>query len=251
MKYFKYFPPKSKEQETGKENETYELENLQVIKAIAIAKYESIYVLDYQKKSFEYVSENPLFLCGHTAEEVQNMGYDFYLKHIPKSDLEVFDTINTVGFDYYCQIPDHCTRGYTISCDFHLKDEKGKMSLVHQKIVPYYFTSTGKVWKALGIVSLSCAREAGNMIIDQKGSDVLFKYNREGGFWQKEIRVGLSLREKEIIQLSARGYTVSEIAKLLFISFDTVKFHKKKMFARIGVTSISEAIIYALTHNLI
>ncbi|WP_353103571.1 helix-turn-helix transcriptional regulator [Myroides odoratus] len=250
MKYFKYFSPKLNGSETGRKNEEYEVGYLEVIKAFAVAKYESIYIIDCQKKSFEYVSENPLFLCGHTAEEVQEMGYDFYLNNITKSDLEVFETINTIGFEYYYRITNHHKTDYTISCDFHLKDQKGKTSLVHQKIIPIYFTSTGEIWKALGIVSLSCARKAGNITIYQKGGNTLFKYNRESGFWQKEERVNLSSREKEIIQLSARGYTVNEIAEILFISFDTVKFHKKKMFIKIGVTSISEAIIFALTHNL-
>ena len=48
----------------------------------------SLYVIDYQKKGFEYVSENPLFLCGYSSEEVKQMGYEFYIKCVADDDLK-------------------------------------------------------------------------------------------------------------------------------------------------------------------
>ena len=45
---------------------------LETIRAFSRITYKSIYVIDYRKKGFEYVSENPLFLCGHTAKEVKD-----------------------------------------------------------------------------------------------------------------------------------------------------------------------------------
>ena len=46
--------------------------------AISRSLYQSVYLIDYYKKGFLYVSENPLFLCGHTAKEMKEMGYAFY-----------------------------------------------------------------------------------------------------------------------------------------------------------------------------
>lgn len=46
--------------------------------AISRTLYQSVYLIDYYKKGFPYVSENPLFLCGHTAKEMKEMGYSFY-----------------------------------------------------------------------------------------------------------------------------------------------------------------------------
>ena len=43
--------------------------------AISRSLYQSVYLIDYYKKGFLYVSENPLFLCGHTAKEMKEMGY--------------------------------------------------------------------------------------------------------------------------------------------------------------------------------
>ena len=78
---------------------------LKPVKAFARTTNKSLYVIDYEKKGFEYVSENPLFLCGHTANEVQEMGYAFYFKFVPGEDLDLLLKINTIGFDYYEKIP--------------------------------------------------------------------------------------------------------------------------------------------------
>ena len=99
-----------------KQTENY----LEPIKAFARTTYKSVYIIDYQKKGFEYVSENPLFLCGHTAKEVMKMGYEFYFKYVTKEDLDLLLKINTVGFNFYDKLPQEKRKNYTISYDFHL-----------------------------------------------------------------------------------------------------------------------------------
>lgn len=57
-----------------------------VFDAISRTTYQSLYIIDYYKKNFLYVSDNPLFLCGHTSEEVRDMGYLFYIQHVPEKE---------------------------------------------------------------------------------------------------------------------------------------------------------------------
>ena len=42
---------------------------IRTAEAISRSLYQSVYLIDYYKKGFLYVSENPLFLCGHTSKE--------------------------------------------------------------------------------------------------------------------------------------------------------------------------------------
>lgn len=224
---------------------------LDAVRAFARTTYKSIYVIDYQKKGFEYVSENPLFLCGHTSEEVKKMGYEFYSKYVLKNDLDLLLKINSVGFDFYDQIPIPERKEYTISYDFRVRNQEGKVILINQKLTPMFLTESGKIWKALCIVSLSSARESGNIEIYRNNSNEFFRYNLDGDYWKKEYKISLSSREKEILQLSTSGYTVNEIAATVFLSPDTVKFHKRKLFDKLGVNNISEAIMYATNNKLI
>ena len=41
---------------------------IEAAQAFAQSTYQGIYIIDYFRKNFLYVSDNPLFLCGHTAD---------------------------------------------------------------------------------------------------------------------------------------------------------------------------------------
>ncbi len=224
---------------------------LETIKAFARISYRSIYVIDYKKKGFEYVSENPLFLCGHTAKEVQEMGYLFYFNYVIPEDVELLLKINTVGFNFYEKIPLKERIYHSISYDFHLKNQEGKTFLINQKLTPIFLTDEGKIWKAICIISLSNEQNSGNIKIYKKGTNKIFKYDLKGGFWKTEDKIQLSKREKEILRFSVRGYTINEMAEPMCVSPDTVKFHRRKLFEKLDVTNISEAIVYATNNKLI
>ncbi len=61
----------------------------------------------------------------------------------------------------------------------------------------------------------------------------------------------LSEREREIICLVATGASNKEIAQRLFISTNTVKVHLRNIFAKIGVTSRTEATLFAIREGLV
>lgn len=224
---------------------------LSVIDAFARATYKSIYVIDYEQETFEYVSNNPLFLCGHSPEYVTQQGYQFYFDNVIEEDLQLLLKINEVGFEFYAQLPMEERNLYTISYDFHLKSKTGYPLLINQKLTPIFITESGKIWKALCIVSLSNNVTSGNIKIFHSEKSTMWQYDMEANLWREKERQKLTEREIEVLHISAQGLKVSEIAEKLHISSDTVKFHKKKLFEKIGVSSISEAILYATNNKLI
>jgi DNA-binding CsgD family transcriptional regulator len=224
---------------------------LESIKAFTRLSNKSVYIIDYKEKGFEYVSDNPLLLCGHTAKEVKQMGYEFYLKYVLKKDLDLLLKINKIGFDFYETIPIKERNQYSISYDFNLINQEGKTILINQKLTPLFLTSEGKIWKALCLVSLSSSSDSGNIKIYKKGNLKIFEYNQKKHLWESSIAIKLSNREKEILHLSIRGFKVDEIAQEIFVSSNTVKFHRKKIFEKMEVSNIIEAISFATTNGLI
>ncbi len=63
--------------------------------------------------------------------------------------------------------------------------------------------------------------------------------------------VHLTARESEILQHLVSGSSYKKISKDLFISFDTVNSHIKKIYEKLQVHSKTEAVTKALKHKLV
>lgn len=61
----------------------------------------------------------------------------------------------------------------------------------------------------------------------------------------------LTGREREILQLLARGESNKSIAQKLFISEKTVKNHLSNIFQKIGVSDRTQAVLYAIKNKLV
>lgn len=56
----------------------------------------------------------------------------------------------------------------------------------------------------------------------------------------------LTYSEMEIVRLISEGLTTKEIASRKYISFHTVITHRKNIFRKLGVSSVSELLMYAI-----
>ena len=74
--------------------------------------------------------------------------------------------------------------------------------------------------------------------------DLLLKSDERNN--SSEEPVQLTPSELEIVRLISEGLTTKEIASRKFISFHTVISHRKNIFRKLGVTSISELIMYSI-----
>ncbi|MBN1582015.1 MAG: protein kinase [Anaerolineae bacterium] len=90
--------------------------------------------------------------------------------------------------------------------------------------------------------------------IEQLGGMVETGMAQHGGFEFKiclivDPPVELTEREMEVIELLTEGLSNKEIARLLSVSPRTVNFHLDNIYSKIGVSSRTEAAIYALRHG--
>ncbi len=90
------------------------------VAAFSRMTYKSVYIIDYYKKNFLYVSDNPLYLCGLSANEVKETGYKFYIDNVPQEDVERLLKINEAGFRFSRDIPADAKRHYTLSYNFRI-----------------------------------------------------------------------------------------------------------------------------------
>ena len=219
--------------------------------ALARNTNHSLYIIDYHRKNFLYVSSNPLFLCGRTPEEVQQKGYAFYFEVVPPDEINRLMEINEAGFRFYYNQPIEKRLDLSIEYNFHIRTSEKHSHLIHHKLTPAMLSEEGDIWLALCTVSLSPEKELGEILITDHTCTDRYVYSFEGRRWRKQPELILSDREKEILQLSVKGLSNTEIGETLFIDANTVKFHKKKLFEKLHAENITEAVGIAANLRLI
>jgi DNA-binding NarL/FixJ family response regulator len=65
------------------------------------------------------------------------------------------------------------------------------------------------------------------------------------------VDAGLTRREIEILQLVAEGYSNAQLAKMLWVTEQTVKFHLSNIYRKLGVANRTEASRWAQVHGLL
>ncbi|WP_455591385.1 response regulator transcription factor [Bacteroides sp.] len=219
--------------------------------AIARTTNQSLYIIDYNRKNFLYVSSNPLFLCGYSAEEVKEKGYGFYFEVVPARELQRLIEINEAGFRFYYNQPVEKRLDFVIEYDFPIRISDKYEYLVHHKLAPILLGKNGDIWLAICTVSLSPGKKAGYVRISDKTNTDQFIWSFESKRWKQQPEPVLSERERDILRLSVKGLSNTEIGECLFVDVNTVKFHKKKIFEKLHAENITEAIGIATNMKLI
>ena len=83
------------------------------------------------------------------------------------------------------------------------------------------------------------------------GTSEFFEYNISSRHWNRRQMPTLSDGEKSVLTLSIQGYTMSEIADKICLSPDTIKKYRKRIFEKLDVRNISEAIVAATNNKLL
>lgn len=74
---------------------------------------------------------------------------------------------------------------------------------------------------------------------------------KESAGQHKEELTMLTGTELEIVRLISEGLTTKEIAARKFVSFHTVISHRKNIFRKLGVNSVSELLMYSVKTGLV
>ncbi len=88
----------------------------------------------------------------------------------------------------------------------------------------------------------------GTLLRETVRCNVVHRYERPRA---AEADCPLTRREVEILVLTAQGYTNGRIARELWITEQTVKFHLSNTYRKLGVANRTEASRYAYVHDLV
>lgn len=220
------------------------------VESFARTTYKCVYVIDYFKKEFLYVSDNFAYLCNQSSEKTRELGYRFYTDFVPIEEQKMILEVKEKGFEFFEKIPIEERTDWSITCDFHILNGNHPR-LINHTLTPILLSKEGRIWLGLCMISLSARNAPGNIIVKKMNDNNYFEYSLSTHDWTKKEVAKLSRDERDVLILSAQGYTMSEISERIFKSVDTVKSYKRKIFEKFDVNNIAGALVYAINYKLI
>ncbi|MGH1383512.1 response regulator [Kordia sp.] len=91
----------------------------------------------------------------------------------------------------------------------------------------------------------------GENFYDPRLTAILLNDPQEASQKKQAELVKLTPREIDILKLIAQNKKTKEIAELLFISVNTVQSHKKNLYSKLNIHSVSELVTYAFQHGFV
>ncbi len=91
----------------------------------------------------------------------------------------------------------------------------------------------------------------GTLIREIVAGTVFHAFANDGGRPEREPVGGLTSREGQILRLVAAGASNHSVAKRLWVTEQTVKFHLSNVYRKLGVANRTEAAHYAHVHGVV
>jgi DNA-binding CsgD family transcriptional regulator len=198
----------------------------------------------YQKKHVYYSPKFEKFFGWDLELAAADTSYTSGMIH--PEDLPLLYKAGIIYLELGLTMPDKTrSKEYKAVFEYRIKDRTGEYVRVIEQQVPMEFDNRGNVWLALSMVDLSPDKDLNapfrGRLINIKTRE-LYQFPPEE---DKQVTVSLTNREKEILEMIAKGLISKEIADKLFISVNTVNTHRQRIIEKLNVSNTYEAIRYA------
>jgi DNA-binding NarL/FixJ family response regulator len=219
----------------------------------------SVYVINFRKKCFRYISNHELLLCGYSVDKVMQMGYKFYSKIVHPEDMplveQIFSAILAAVSNTDRQNDMHY---FSFTYRIRIYPQQGKHPdylMVHHKLVPVF--ADGQI--QFGVCLVSCAEtekaekdmDSGNLRLYYKDNKRFDEYSFKREEWDTHKVKHLSKIEKNILVFAVNGEDDKLIAEKLSISPDNLQHRLMRLYEKLGVSTMTQAIIHSINHSLI
>lgn len=210
----------------------------------------SFYILiDYKTMEMLDISEDCLQVLGYTRQELIDIGRDFNISFVHPNDTQAYLEMFQLASEHYyyqCPIAQRLDQVFNFYMRMQRKDGT-YVKLLNQSL----FLSQDKLGNLLlgisiytDVSSLGLSDEV-QLNIFNKATNQNFQF-KAGDLTLDTTEMNLSKREKEIIQLLCEGKSSREVAVSLFLSYHTVRTHRKNILKKTGQKNTAALVQYAL-----
>ena len=206
---------------------------------------EVIYVIDFLKQGFHYVVNRDFFLCDFSVEEVLSLGYDYFPIVIHPKDLALFAAMHATILQH-AMITGNPDEILYYSFCVRTKTEIGYMMIYH-KLKPVYIN--GQVRFGICMMSSSVVSKSGRLRVYYRKDQEYDEYI--SGEWRRKKAETLTMREQRVLIYARQGIVNKDMAVKMKIEYQSILNIEKSIYQKLGVKTMTQAIIYAINHHLV
>lgn len=222
----------------------------------------AMYLLDFATKKYLYVEESCFDIMGYSSKEFLEIGLEGYFSKWHPSDFSIINTrVFPENLQFLRSISPALYNDYIFSYNYRLCKPMGEYVTILQR--SSYIAGTAAdgtpADSPVGVIGvtfdithfktdLSVIHTIEKVVNTPEGLRNELVFKQVHPIFDKPC---LSNREKEIIQLLAKGESSKQIAGVLNISIHTIHNHRKNMLAKTGCRSSSELVNFAMKHGLL
>jgi DNA-binding NarL/FixJ family response regulator len=218
---------------------------------------ESIFIIDFAKQYFRFIAEHYLFLCGHSPNEIKQLGYDFFYRITHPDDLLLIKDVHKIISQRLSSPDDDLNNLDHFSFTFRIRhlpqfSKQSGYLMVYQKISPT--TITGESQTVFCTMASSVVETPGHLRIYYQHSPVYKEYSFLRNKWNEpnlDELEQLTTMETLISKYTKQGKKPQEIADTLHVKCNTVRTKIKNITRKLHVHAMKDANTYSSNRRLI
>ena len=214
------------------------------------------YLLDFSHRKMEYIHSTVEDILGIAPA---NASVDRIGTQIHPEDVEHFLTCErfVAKFLFYHIKPENLTR-YKVSYCYRIRHEQtNEYKLFLHQAIALTTDNLNRLGKVLGIhTSIDHITSSNNMLVSFIGIDGAPSYYNLNPYeenidFSRYSYSPLTHRETEIVRLLAEGNTAQEIAEKLYISFDTIRTHRRNILKKMDSKNTPHLVATCIRQGII
>lgn len=204
-----------------------------------------------QTEEVYFISKSLLTLTGYSEDEAAELGANFLSKLVHPDDGELLRLITQCALNSLLSEERNNRRIYhTIRYNFRLWHKEGHWLNIECFLYPIYLINE-KVHFSLTYASPSMSILPVSFQIYFPKENKRFIYNNRLHKFILEEKTALNKNELEVLKLTALGKREYEMAEMMEVEVNLIKYYKKSVLKKLSVYSMPEALYYALKQNLL
>ncbi len=210
-----------------------------------------INVIDFRDYTYPYNSPNSLQVVGYTKEEIGDINWLVSVVH--PDDHPIFMDYTVKVLSYIQALPIEQKKRAMINHCFRIRHGVTKEFIwIYQQHHMSYIDKNGSLVYTISLVTdvthLTNQTQPTWSVTERldDGTHIYHIGSEMDNGAVKQKKPLLTNREKEVVNLSARGFQTREISKQLGVGYQTVLTYKKNILKKTKSRNMPEAVAYAI-----